>query len=76
MGNIVEIDQASKSTEAMSESQYQDLAMYRKLGVLETVVLQGKDDEDCEQQWLEYLKGKDNEIIYCSEPGMDRLEQQ
>ena len=49
-----------------------DLEKYKALGVLETHVIQGDDDEDVEVQFLSTLDAKASETIYVNEPGLDR----
>ena len=49
-----------------------DLEKYKAVGVLETHVIQGDDDEDVEVQFLATLDAKTSETIYVNEPGLDR----
>ena len=49
-----------------------DLEKYKALGVLETVTLQGNDDEDVEVQFLDTLNAGPSDAVYVNEPGLDR----
>lgn len=58
--------------ETGDQVQVGDLEKYKALGVLETVTIQGDDDEDVEVQFLSTLDAKASETIYVNEPGLDR----
>ena len=49
-----------------------DLEKYKAIGVLETVTIQGEDDEDVEQQFMDSLELKTSDTLYVNEPGLDR----
>lgn len=48
---------------------HEDLDAYRKLGVLETFIIQGDDDEDCEQRWMAAIGLSPEETLYAVEAG-------
>jgi hypothetical protein len=50
----------------VSDSQRQELEMLRQLGVIQLTTLQGKDDEDCELQWLEFFNADEDKncVLY------------
>lgn len=49
-----------------------DLEKYKALGVLDTVIIQGDDDEDVEQQFMDALELKTSDTLYVNEPGEER----
>lgn len=49
-----------------------DLEKYKAFGALETVTIQGEDDEDVEQQFMDALELKTSDTLYVNEPGLDR----
>lgn len=70
MGGVIEI--APDIQQDIQDSQRQELEMLRQLGVIQLVTIQGKNDEDCEQQWLEFFNADEDKdcVLYAAEPGL------
>jgi hypothetical protein len=63
IGNTQEIQQQKELDTAAN------LENYRKMGVVQTFVLQGDNDEECERDWLSLLGVAQDETLYAIEAG-------
>lgn len=70
MGQIIQLDNpVTVIQQQKQEVSHEDLDIYRKLGVLQTFIIQGDDDEECETKWMQALGLSPEDTIYAVEAG-------